>query len=95
MPATRASSRGLLLTRAGRRGPAVLPLAVALALAPLTGAAQPKEPGRVSATATLSILTAPASIQRVPAGAATPELAKDGTSLAVGDRVLTGPGRPP
>ena len=69
-----------------------MPLAVALALVPLTGAAQPKEPGRVSATATLSILTAPASVQRVPAGAATPEPAKDGTSLAVGDRVLTGPG---
>jgi preprotein translocase subunit YajC len=54
--------------------------------------AQPQGPGRVSATATLSILTAPAAVQRVPAGAATPAPAKDGMSLAVGDRVLTGPG---
>jgi hypothetical protein len=86
------SSRGLRLARAGWRVPALVPLAVALALVPLTGVAQPKGPGRVSAIATLSILAAPASVQRVPAGAATPEPAKDGTSLAIGDRVLTGPG---
>ena len=92
MPATRASSRGVLFARAGRRVPALLALAAALALVPLTGSAQPKGPGHVSATATLSILTAPAAVQRVPAGAATPAPARDGASLAVGDRVLTGPG---
>ena len=90
------SQRGLSLVRAGRHAPGLVTLVVALVLVPLMGAAQPKGPGRVSATATLSVLVGPAgaagSVRRVPAAATVPEPAKDGMSLAVGDRVLTGSG---
>jgi hypothetical protein len=53
-------------------------------------AAQGGRPGRASATATLTVLAG--TVQRVPAGARDPQPAVSGTSLAVGDRVLTRPG---
>src|SRR5262245_32449502 len=83
-------SAGSRSTRRPRRG---LPhwLVVAGLLAPLMGAAQSTAPSRVSAAATLSVLAAPAAVQRVPAGSTAPQPAKDGSSLTVGDRVLTGP----
>lgn len=49
--------------------------------------AQPRGPGRVTATATLTILAG--TVQRVPAGSQAPQPATDGMSLGVGDRVLT------
>jgi len=61
-----------------------------LALGPGPGAAQPKGPGRVSATATLTVLAG--AVQRVPAGATTAQPATSGTSLTVGDRVVTAAG---
>src|SRR5712692_10184597 len=52
--------------------------------------AQPRGPGRVSATATLTVLAG--TVDRVPAGQKDPQPASSGASLAVGDRVLTKPG---
>jgi hypothetical protein len=46
--------------------------------------------GRVTTTATLTVLAG--TVQRAPAGGGAPRPASSGTSLAVGDRVLTGPG---
>jgi len=82
------------LTLAGdRRGVHLGAWLVAL-LAALLGAApaaaQPKGPGRATATATLTVLAG--KVQRVPAGQTAPEPAKDGSSLAAGDRILTAPG---
>src|SRR3989338_1281119 len=51
--------------------------------------AQPSGPRTVSATATLSILAG--TVQHVPNGTNQPQPAKDGMTVAVGDRVLTGP----
>lgn len=51
--------------------------------------AQPSGPRTVSATATLNILAG--TVQHVPNGTNQPQPAKDGMTVAVGDRVLTGP----
>lgn len=61
-----------------------------LMLGTVPGVAQPKGPGRVSATATLTVLAG--AVQRVPAGSSAPTPAASGASLAVGDRVLTAAG---
>ena len=64
-------------------------LMVGLVLPGLGVAAQAGGPGIASATATLSVLAG--DVRHVPAGGQ-PEVARDGIDLAVGDRVLTGPG---
>jgi preprotein translocase subunit YajC len=61
-----------------------------VALAPVAADAQRPGPGRVSATATLTVLAG--TVQRVPAGATAAQPATSGTSLAVGDRVTTAAG---
>src|SRR5262252_9706594 len=65
----------------------VLALLAAL-LAP--AAARADEPTMATATATLSVLSG--AVERVPAGAGSPESAADGENLQSGDRILTGPG---
>jgi hypothetical protein len=75
--------------RAAGRSLRVLTILVLVAGVTLAGA-QPRGPGRVTATATLTILAG--AVQRVPAGSQAPQPATDGMSLAVGDRVLTRPG---
>jgi hypothetical protein len=65
-------------------------LLLALTLAPTQAAARQTGPELVTAAATLSVLAGP--VQRVPSASGQPEPAQDGMDLAVGDRVLTGPG---
>ncbi|MBI4637852.1 MAG: FecR domain-containing protein [Candidatus Rokubacteria bacterium] len=66
-------------------------LVASLALGPAsTGSGQQSRPPLASATATLSILAG--AVQHVPAGGKDARPAADGMNLAVGDRVLTGPG---
>jgi hypothetical protein len=66
----------------------VLAVVVALVLAPAAASAQGRGPGRVSTAATLSVLAG--AVQRIPAGGGSAQPARDGASLAVGDRILTG-----
>jgi hypothetical protein len=60
---------------------------VALIAGVWLAAAQPRGPGRVTATTTLTILAG--VVQRVPPGSHRVQLATDGMSLGVGDRILT------
>jgi hypothetical protein len=60
-----------------------------LLMAPQAGA-QSGNPGHAAATATLTVLAG--AVHRVPAGRTDPQAASSGLTLAVGDRVLTGPG---
>jgi hypothetical protein len=52
-------------------------------------AAEQAGPGKVSATATLTILAG--DVKHVPSGSGRPQLATDGMTVGVGDRILTGP----
>ena len=74
--------------RQGRLCSAFIGLIVILAL-PIPGSAGSGGPSRVSATATLTIIGG--TVQHVPAGTTPARPAQDGMTVALGDRVLTGP----